>query len=277
MRDDLSALFVADGERDPHKSAQRDLKRPLPKKFYKDVSVTPLDEGFGLALDGRPVRTPGARAAGRSKHALAEALADEWRGQGERINPATMPKTRLVNTALDGVAREMEATAAEIAKFAGSDLLCYRAGAPENLVAEQEAAWKPVLDFFRDGISAPFVCAEGVMFVAQPEESVAAVKRWSRRSGAGDGALRLTALHIMTTLTGSVLIALALARASSALTTPGARPMWTKTIRPGSGARTRRLRRGGMAGSRKCARPMRFSPHCRRERPAGGGTGDLAN
>ena len=61
MRDDLSALFVADGERDPHKAAQRDLKRPLPKKFYKDVSVTPLDEGFGLALDGRPVRTP-ARA-----------------------------------------------------------------------------------------------------------------------------------------------------------------------------------------------------------------------
>jgi chaperone required for assembly of F1-ATPase len=213
MRDDLSALFVADGERDPHKSAQRDLKRPLPKKFYKDVSVTPLGEGFGLALDGRPVRTPARAPLAVPNMILAEALAEEWRGQGERINPATMPKTRLVNTALDGVAREMDAVTAEIAKFAGSDFLCYRAAAPESLVEEQNAAWNPILDFFREKHSAPFVCAEGVMFVAQPEASVAAIRQAVAALADGkDGALKLAALHVMTTLTGSVLIALALAQ-----------------------------------------------------------------
>jgi len=99
-------------------------------------------------------------------------VAEEWRAQGEEINPAQMPKTRLVNTALDGVSREIAAVTAEIAKFAGSDLVCYRAGAPESLVAEQNAAWNPVLDFARERFSARFVCSEGVMFVAQPDESL---------------------------------------------------------------------------------------------------------
>jgi chaperone required for assembly of F1-ATPase len=170
------------------------LKRPLPKKFYKDVSVTPLDEGFGLALDGRPVRTPARAPLAVPNKILAEALADEWRGQGERINPATMPKTRLVNTALDGVAREIDAVTAETAKFAGSDLLCYRAAAPENLVEAQNAAWNPILDFFRENFSAPFICAEGVVFVAQPEASVAAISRAVAALAEGkDGALKLAA------------------------------------------------------------------------------------
>ena len=107
MRDDLCALFVADEERDPVKSAQRDLKRPLPKKFYKDVSVRRWTRALGsrwTAGRSAPRRAPLAVP----NKALAEALAAEWRGQGEHINPATMPKTRMVNTALDGVAREME-------------------------------------------------------------------------------------------------------------------------------------------------------------------------
>ena len=215
MRDDLSALFVADGERDPQKSAQRDLKRPLPKRFYKHVSVTPVDGGFGLALDGRPVRTPARAPIAVPNQTLAEALAEEWRGQGERINPATMPKTRLVNTALDGVAREIDAVTAEISKFAGSDLICYRAPAPVSLVEAQNAAWNPILDFFRENFSAPFICAEGVIFVAQPENSVAAIRRALSALARGkDGALKLAALHVMTTLTGSVLIALRWRRAS---------------------------------------------------------------
>jgi chaperone required for assembly of F1-ATPase len=211
MRDDLSAIFVEDGERNPLKSAQRDMKRPLPKKFYSEVSVVPQGEAFGIALDGKPVRTPGRAPLGAPTRALAEAVAGEWRRQGAEINPADMPLTRMVNTAIDGVAREMAATSAEISKFAGSDLVCYRAGAPEGLVAEQETAWSPVLDHFRDRHGARFVCAEGVMFVAQPAESVAAVEALIAREAAQpDGALRLTALHTMTTLTGSVLIALAL-------------------------------------------------------------------
>jgi chaperone required for assembly of F1-ATPase len=215
MRDDLTDLFVEAGERNPLKAAQRDMKRPLPKRFYTEVAVAPLGaslgEGFGLTLDGKAVHTPARSRLVVPTRKLAEALAEEWRAQGEHIDPATMPKTRLVNTALDGVSREKEAVAAEIAKFAGSDLVCYRAGQPESLVAEQNAAWNPVLDFFRDKYSARFLCSEGVKYVAQPPESLTAVLRAVQEQGqGGDGALRLAALHVMTTLTGSALIALAL-------------------------------------------------------------------
>jgi chaperone required for assembly of F1-ATPase len=212
MRDDLSEIFVESGERNPLKSAQRDMKRPLPKRFYAEATVVPAEGGFGVALDGRPVRTP-ARAPLLAPNAvLAEALVEEWRRQGEFIDPATMPKTRLVNTALDGVARAMEEVTAEIVKFSRSDLICYRAGEPEGLVAAQNAAWQPVLDFLRERFSARFICAEGVIFVEQPQESVAAVERAVRGLIEGPGApLKLAALHEITALTGSALIALALA------------------------------------------------------------------
>lgn len=213
LRDDLTALFVADEERNPVKAAQREMARPLPKRFYTDVAVVPVENGFGLSLDGKAVRTPARAALALPTLALAEAVAAEWRGQGEHINPATMPLTRMANTALDGVAAQMAHVAAEVAKFAGSDLICYRAGEPEALVAAQNAAWTPVLDFARDSLGARFNLAEGVMFVAQPEETLAAVARAIEDEAAKpDGAFRLTALHEMTALTGSVLIALALAR-----------------------------------------------------------------
>jgi chaperone required for assembly of F1-ATPase len=211
MRDDLSAIFVEAGERDPLKAAQRDMKRPLPKKFYSEVAIAPEGGGFGVTLDGKPVRTPARAPLLAPTRALAEALATEWRRQGEQIDPADMPITRMVNTALDGVAREISATAEEIAKFAGSDLICYRAGEPESLVSAQDAAWTPVLDHFRDTHAARFICSEGVIYVAQPAESLAGVERLIAREAARpDGALRLAALHVMTTLTGSVLIVLAL-------------------------------------------------------------------
>jgi chaperone required for assembly of F1-ATPase len=211
MRDDLSAIFVESGERNPLKSAQRDMKRPLPKRFYKEVSVEPIGVGFALLLDGKPVRTPARAPLAVPSRALAEALAGEWRAQGEEIDPATMPKTRLVNTALDGVAREMADVTAEVAKFAGSDLICYRGDQPESFVEAQNAAWNPILDFFREKFSACFLCSEGVMFVEQPEESRAAIFREIEKLGEGQsGALRLAALHTMTTLTGSVLIPLSL-------------------------------------------------------------------
>ncbi|MBB4196264.1 ATPase [Rhodoblastus sphagnicola] len=212
-RDDLTAIFVADEERNPVKAAQREMKRPLPKKFYTEVAVAPAESGFGLMLDGKPVRTPSRGQLALPTQALAEALAAEWRGQGEHIDPATMPLTRMANTALDGVALQMEQVAAEIAKFAASDLVCYRAGEPETLVAAQNAAWTPVLAFAERVFGARFHLAEGVMFVAQPEDSIAAVARAiDAEAQQPDGAFRLTALHEMTALTGSVLIALALAR-----------------------------------------------------------------
>jgi chaperone required for assembly of F1-ATPase len=212
MRDDLSAFFVENSERDPVKAARRDIKRPLPKRFYAEAAVQPLDEGFGVTLDGKPILTPARARLVVPTRALAEALAAEWRGQGQEIDPTTMPMTRLVNSALDGVAREMTATTAEIVRFAGSDLLCYRAGEPETLVTAQNAVWNPILDCFRRNHGVRFICAEGVIFVAQPEESIAAISRIVAQWGEGAaGPLRLAALHVKTTLTGSVLIALALA------------------------------------------------------------------
>ncbi len=211
MRDDLSALFVEAGERDPVAAARQELKRPPAKKFYSQVGVEARDGGFALTLDGKPVLTPARAPLIAPTRALAEAVAAEWRRQGEFIDPGDMPVTRMVNTALDGVSRAIDATAAEIVQFAGSDLLCYRAGEPESLVVAQKAAWDPILGYFREDFRAPFLCAEGVVFVAQPAESLAVIEqRVAREAGKPDGALRLAALHVMTTLTGSALIALAL-------------------------------------------------------------------
>ncbi len=217
MRDDLSAIFVADEERDPVKAAQREMKRPLPRRFYTEVAVAPEANGFALTLDGKTVRTPARAVLRLPTQALAEALAAEWRGQGEFITPATMPLTRMANTALDGVAAQMDRVVAEVAKFAASDLLFYRAGAPEALVAAQNALWTPVLDFAEKAYGARFNLAEGVIYVAQPDESVAAIAQVIEAEAARpDGAFRLTALHEMTALTGSVLIALALASGAMA-------------------------------------------------------------
>ena len=175
------------------------------KRFYEAVVVAPSGEGFAILLDGRGTRTPGRAPLLLPTRELADAVADEWRDQGERIVPATMPLTRLANTAIDGVAPEMEAVRADIARYAGSDLVMYRAADPERLVAAQSAAWDPVLAWARERFGARFVLSEGVIFVDQPPESLA-------RIGAALEAVRspfgLAALHVTTTLTGSVLVAL---------------------------------------------------------------------
>ncbi len=203
-------FFVDQGERDPVKAA-RDPARPLPKRFYKEATVGEADNGFSILLDGRPVNTPAKRRVVVPSRALAEALAAEWAGQGEKIDPAAMPLTRLVNSALDGVAEHMAEVEAELVKYAASDMLCYRAGEPESLAAAQRAAWDPLLAFARDKLGARLDLAEGVMYAAQPEETIAALARAVRAFvGEGDGApLRLAALHVMTTLTGSLVLALA--------------------------------------------------------------------
>lgn len=210
---DLGAdFFVAAGERDPVKAA-RDPARPLPKRFYKAATVGVVDDGFEVLLDGRPVNTPARRRVRVPARAIAEALAAEWAAQGEIIDPATMPLTRLVNTAIDGVADQMIAVEAELVKYAASDLVCYRAGEPEGLVAAQSAAWDPVVAIARDRLGARLALAEGVMFVAQSDEALAALAL-ATRSRVGEGpaaAFRLAALYELTTLTGSLALALAVA------------------------------------------------------------------
>jgi len=145
--------------------------------------------------------------------AAARALADEWSARGESIDPAAMPLTRIVNSALDGVALRLGATAAEIEKYAAADLVCYRAAGPMTLVEAQAAAWDSILAFARENFGAHFICTEGAVFVEQPEPARAAVKEaFKRIANSGQVApFALAALHVMTTLTGSVLLALAVA------------------------------------------------------------------
>jgi len=198
---------------DPIEMARRDLKSSLPKRFYKSVTLGESDGGYQVLLDGRPVRGPARNVLCVPDKALAAALAAEWQAQTDVIDPAAMPVTRIVNSALDGVAQDTEAVAADIVKYAGSDLLCYRAGEPDSLVDEQRKAWDPVLDWLCEQHDAPFVLAEGVMFVNQPEATIVTFRKaLDRLAGVGTWRpLRLAALHVMTNLTGSALLAFAAA------------------------------------------------------------------
>lgn len=196
----------ARGVKVPGKEA---LHKPLPKRFYKSASAAPADSGFRIVLDGRGVKTPGKRDLAVPSRALAEAIAAEWDAQGDLIDPATMPLTRIVNSAIDGVASEADAVAADIAAYGASDLLCYRAPQSDaGLAARQEAAWAPVLAWARDALGARLFLAEGVMPVAQSAEARERIDA----ALAGLDPFRLAALHVMTTLTGSALLALAHAR-----------------------------------------------------------------
>jgi len=179
-----------------------------PKRFYQQVAIK--DEGGGrasLLLDDKPVRTPGKAPLVLPTHALAEAVAEEWRAQGERIDPRTMPLTKLANSAIDGVLGREQAVIEDIMAHAGSDLLCYRARGPQGLVKAQEKHWDPVLAWAREALGAPLFLAEGVVHVAQPGSSL---DRLKERLGGRDG-FSLAALHVMTSLTGSALLALAVA------------------------------------------------------------------
>ena len=208
--DDFLARFGAEGQRqpDPVAAAQQAMRNPLPARFYKEAGVLERDGLFHVALDGRTARTPARKPLAVGSREIAEALAAEWNAQVERIDPARMPLTRLVNSALDGVEDQQEAVRAEIVRYAGSDALCYRAGEPEALVARQDAVWQPILKGVEALIGARFVLAEGVVFAEQPAETLAAVARQVERIPAP---LALAGAHNVMTLTGSSIILLALA------------------------------------------------------------------
>jgi chaperone required for assembly of F1-ATPase len=198
--------FPSSEEPNPMRAAQAAMRPPLAKRFYKAAGVDERDGAFHLTLDGRPARTPGRQPLAVPTQALAEAMAEEWNRQSDEIDPTTMPVTRLVNSAIDGVAPRRDHVVEDLARYAGSDLICYRAGEPARLVEVQNAAWNPVLDWARETHGARFALAEGVMHVTQPEEAMAAVRAALEQIRSP---FALAALHVMTTLTGSVLIALA--------------------------------------------------------------------
>jgi len=198
--------FPSDAEPDPMRAAQSGMKPALPKRFYERAGYEERSGEFHLTLDGRVARTPGRRPLAVPNRALAEALAQEWDRQGDVVDPSTMPITRLVNSAIDGVSLRRREVIDDLVRYAGSDLVFYRGSDPARLVEAQNGAWSPILDWARDAHGARFLLSEGVMHVSQPEQAIGAI-----RSAVEEvrSPFALTALHVMTTLTGSVLIALA--------------------------------------------------------------------
>jgi chaperone required for assembly of F1-ATPase len=211
MRDIFQDIFV-DQPIDPIEASRRNMRPQLKKRFYKNVSVTRRGADHAIELDGRPVRTPARAVLAAPTLPLARAIAAEWEAQADAVDPATMPLTRLANTVIDGVATRMPEVASEIEKYLASDLVCYRAEGPEALIARQAKAWDPVLAFARDVLGARFVLTQGVVFVAQPDHAIAAA-----RGAIPIDPWRLGAVHAIMTLSGSALIALALARGGLSL------------------------------------------------------------
>ena len=191
---------------DPTESARRNMRPQLRRRFYQRAHVGDAAP-FAILLDDRPVRTPAGNALALPSRALGEAVAAEWDAQQERIDPAVMPLTRLVNSVIDGVAMAPAPVAEEVVRYLGSDLVCYRADTPAGLVARQAQHWDPILDWARDTLGARFVLAEGVMFAAQPDHAIVAAS-----AAIPSDPWRLGAVNVITTLTGSALIALALSQ-----------------------------------------------------------------
>jgi chaperone required for assembly of F1-ATPase len=175
----------------------------LPKRFYKQVSVAPAEGGYAVALDGRPIKTPLKRALVMPGEAMARAVAEEWDAQETHVDPMAMIITRLANTAIDRVAGDEARIVDEIVQFSASDMVCYRADTPDSLVGRQGAQWDPVLDWAHQTLGCRFICVAGVMHQAQPVTSLEKL----REALSAESPWRLTAIHNMTTLTGSALVA----------------------------------------------------------------------
>jgi chaperone required for assembly of F1-ATPase len=196
---------------EPAKAARRLGQEPLrpllPKRFYTGVTVEAASGGFAVLLDGHPVKTPAKDRLCLPRRAFADLVASEWRAQGERIDPATMPVTRLANTTIDAVIPQLAEVRADIVAFAGNDALCYRAGEPERLAAREAESWDPILAWAASALGADLQTCRGIVHTTQPDSALAAVAR----DLAGRDAWQIAPMHVITSLTGSAILALAIA------------------------------------------------------------------
>jgi chaperone required for assembly of F1-ATPase len=192
---------------DPEEAVRRSMRKPRRKRFYTRASVAESPDGFAITLDDKPIRTPSGRVLAAPTAELAEAIAGEWGAQKEIIDPLTMPLTRFANSVVDAVAERVEAVADDVAKYFHSDLLLYRADHPEALVAREAALWDPPVFWAAQALGAHFILAEGIVHVRQPDSAIAAA-----RAALPDDPWSIAALHVVTTLTGSALLALVLMR-----------------------------------------------------------------
>ena len=192
---------------DPEEAVRRTTRGPQRKRFYKNAGVTDAPGGFAVMLDEKPIRTPSGRQVVAPVREIADAIAAEWNAQQETIDPLTMPLTRFANSVVEAVVDRIEAVTDDVAKYLGSDLLFYRAGHPEALVAREAALWDPVVFWAAEALGAHFILAEGIVHVRQPDSAISAA-----RAALPADPWSISALHVVTTLTGSALLALALIR-----------------------------------------------------------------
>jgi chaperone required for assembly of F1-ATPase len=176
------------------------------KRFYRDVTVAPGEHGHQILLDGRPMRTPAKQLLAAPAAPLAEAIADEWREQGDTIRPDAMPLTRLASTAIDRMPTQRDAAIEEVVAYAETDLVCYRAAEPFELVQRQHQAWQPMLDWLRSTYGVKLAVTTSVRPVAQP-----AAARARLRSAIEElGDWPLVGMHMATTALGSLVLGLGL-------------------------------------------------------------------
>ena len=176
------------------------------KRFWAEVAIAESEAGWGIMLDGRPLKTPARATLVVESIPLAEAIADEWRACGDEIDPRAMPLTGLANAAIDPVAPKPHMFRDDLARYAEGDLLCYRADHPAKLVAAQAAAWDPLLEWARARFDAEFMVATGITHVPQPPATITAL-------GAAlipASPFELAALSPIVTIGGSLITALAL-------------------------------------------------------------------
>jgi chaperone required for assembly of F1-ATPase len=210
MRDILGKLDteIHLSDPDPVKRAQKQMLKPLPKRFYKEAKAGPTEGGFAVLLDGRPVKTPSGKQLLFPTLEAATLSAFEYEAQTGEINPSKMPVTRLANTAVDGVADQVNEVLADIRLYASSDLVCYRSEGPEALAELQALAWDPYIGWAKTVLGARFFLTQGVMPVEQPASSLDAIGEVLEKYAEP---FKAACLHSMTTLTGSALVALAVA------------------------------------------------------------------
>jgi chaperone required for assembly of F1-ATPase len=178
------------------------------KRFYQSVELAAADDGHRVLLDGRPLNTPARRALTLPSAALAEALAEEWRAQGETIRPEGMPLTRLASTAQDRMPALRAVAIDDVVGYAGTDVLCYRAAAPLALVERQQQVWQPLLDWAASALGTRLVVTTTLLPVTQPDAAV----RGLRAAVEELGDWPLIGLHAATTALGSLVLGLALIR-----------------------------------------------------------------
>jgi chaperone required for assembly of F1-ATPase len=176
-----------------------------PKRFWKTVTVVACEGGFAVHLDARPVKTPGKTPLVVPTEGLAQAIAREWDAQQGLVRPDTMPCTRTANSALEKVAPQFDEVVDLLAAYGDSDLLCYRATGPQELIARQAAAWDPLLDWARTDLGAPLTVTSGVIHVPQ----AAASNRRLRDLTAAMSPFQIAAFHDLVSLSGSLILAFA--------------------------------------------------------------------